>query len=146
MNLSIQSGELITALAQAQSEFPVLNQDKAGYNYSYLTLANILNELRPILGKNGVVFTQGSKLDVRDGMPFVVVDSLLMHKAEWMSTEIAYPLGDIPKGMTEIQWVGSIISYLRRYGALGILGIAGAEKEIEDIQSDIKAENIKLKG
>ena len=141
----IKSGELVTALAKAQSEFPVLEQDRAGYNFKYLTLPNILNELRPVLSKNGLVLTQGSRVDVKEDMPFVVVDTLIMHGEERLETEISYPLGDAPKGMTEIQWMGSIISYLRRYGALGILGIAGAEKEIEDIQSDIKTAETKLK-
>ena len=135
--MNIKNGEIITQLAQAQSEFPVLKQDKAGYNYTYLTLPNILNELRPILGKNGLVLTQSNEVQLQEGMPFVVVSTLVMHKNEYMETTLSYPLGDAPKGMSEIQYLGSIISYLRRYGALSILGIAGAEKEIEDIQTEM---------
>jgi hypothetical protein len=137
MKMNIKNGEIITQLAQAQSEFPVLKQDKAGYNYTYLTLPNILNELRPILGKNGLVLTQSNEVQLQEGMPFVVVSTLVMHKNEYMETTLSYPLGDAPKGMSEIQYLGSIISYLRRYGALSILGIAGAEKEIEDIQTEM---------
>ena len=137
MKMNIKNGEIITQLAQAQSEFPVLKQDKSGYNYTYLTLPNILNELRPILGKNGLVLTQSNEVQLQEGMPFVVVSTLVMHKNEYMETTLSYPLGDAPKGMSEIQYLGSIISYLRRYGALSILGIAGAEKEIEDIQTEM---------
>ncbi len=135
MKQVIKDGEIITAFAQAQAEFPDLIQDKAGYNYTYLTLANILNTLRPILGRNGVVFTQGSEIQVQDEIPFVVVESQIRYKTESISTTLSYPLGEAPKGMTEIQYLGSVSSYLRRYGALSILGIAGAEKEIEDIQA-----------
>jgi len=144
MRQVIRDGEIISSLAQAQAEFPELSQDKAGYNYTYLTLPNILNKLRPILGKHGLVFTQGSSVKVSDGMPFVWVETRVMHKNEYIESELSYPLGDTPKGMSEIQYLGSIISYLRRYGALGILGIAGAEKEIEDIQTEIKTGDMKL--
>ena len=142
MKQVIKTGEIIDAFAKAQSEFPILTQDKAGYNYEYLTLPNILNVLRPILGKNGIVFTQGSSIKVINEIPFVIVETRIMHKNEFIESELSYPLGDAPKGMSEIQYMGSIQSYLRRYGALGMLGIAGTEKEIEDIQS----EKIKLKG
>lgn len=131
----ISSGEIIEAIAKAQSEFPILTSDKDGYNYTYLTLANILNTIRPILGKHGIAFTQGCSIKIIDELPFVEVVTQLMFKTERIESSLSYPLGDVPKGMSEIQYMGSIQSYLRRYGALGLLGIAGAEKEIEDIQS-----------
>lgn len=141
MRQVIKSGELVAALAQAQLEFPVLEQNKNGYNYTYLTLDNILNQTRPILGKNGLVFTQSASIEIKDEMPMVKVESRIMHKDEYIESDLVYPLGDAPKGMSQIQYMGSIISYLRRYGAISILGIAGSEKEIEDIQT----EQIKLK-
>jgi len=134
----ISSGDIIDALSKAQSEFPVLTSNKDGYNYTYLTLDNILNTLRPILGKHGLAFIQGCSIKVLDDVPFVEVVSQIMFKTERIESTLSYPLGDTPKGMSEIQYMGSIQSYLRRYGALGLLGIAGAEKEIEDIQSEIK--------
>ena len=145
MKRNIVTGEFTESFAKAQSEFNKLIQDKSGYNYTYLTLPNILNELRPILGRNGLAFTQSSELEVIMENPFCVVTTVIMHKSEYIETTIKYPLGDAPKGMTEIQYMGSIFSYLRRYAALGILGIAGTEKEIEDIQMDVEKET-KLKG
>lgn len=139
----IESGEIVDAFAKAQSEFPVLTSDKDGYNYTYLTLPSILNSLRPILGKHGLVFTQGCSIRVIDDLPFVEVISQIMHKSERIESTLSYPLSETPKGMSEIQYMGSIQSYLRRYGALGLLGIAGAEKEIEDIQSDDKINKLK---
>lgn len=134
----ISSGDIIEALSKAQSEFPVLTSNKDGYNYTYLTLDNILNSLRPILAKHGLAFIQGCSTKVMDDVPFVEVVSQIMFKAERIESTLSYPLGETPKGMSEIQYMGSIQSYLRRYGALGLLGIAGAEKEIEDIQSETK--------
>jgi len=136
MRQVINSGEIITAFATAQAEFPTLSQDKSGYNYTYLTLPNILNNLRPILGKHGIVFTQGNVIVVHDGVPFVEVETRIMHKNEYLESTLSYPLGDAPKGMSDIQWMGSLVSYLRRYGALSMLGIAGAEKEVEDLQTE----------
>lgn len=141
MTYNIQTGEIITAFAEAQAEFPILEQNKSGYNYEYLTLDNILNTIRPIMGKHGLVIVQGNEIQIQDEMPFVVVQTTILHKAEKIYSVLSYPLGDAPKGMSEIQYLGSIISYLRRYGLLGMLCVAGAEKEIEDIQ----AEKIKLK-
>lgn len=134
----LSSGEIIEAIAKAQSEFPILTSDKDGYNYTYLTLANILNTIRPILGKHGLAFTQGCSIKIIDELPFVEVVTQIMFKTERIESSLSYPLGDTPKGMSEIQYMGSIQSYLRRYGALCLLGIAGAEKEIEDIQSETK--------
>jgi len=132
----LSTGKIIESLSKAQSEFPVLTSDKEGYNYSYLTLASILNTIRPILGKNGIAFVQGCSIKVIDEIPFVEVVTQLMCLDERIESTLSYPLGETPKGMSEIQYMGSIQSYLRRYGALGLLGIAGAEKEIEDIQSE----------
>ena len=132
----LSTGNIIDALSKAQSEFPVLTSDKEGYNYTYLTLANILNTIRPILGKNGLAFVQGCSIKVIDDVPFVEVVTQLMCKDERLESTLSYPLGETPKGMSEIQYMGSIQSYLRRYGALGVLGIAGAEKEIEEIETN----------
>jgi hypothetical protein len=141
MVYNIKTGAIIDAMAAAQAEFPVLEQNKSGYNYEYLTLDNILNSLRPILGKSGLALIQGHSIVVIEEEPFVLVDTALLHKDEKITSELKYPLGEAPKGMSEIQYVGSIISYLRRYAVLGMLGVAGSEKEIEDIQT----EKIKLK-
>lgn len=141
MTYNIHSGEIIDAFAKAQSEFPVLEQNKSGYNYEYLTLDNILNSIRPIMGKHGLAIVQGHEIEIKEDMPFVVVQTTILHKNEKIYSVLSYPLGDAPKGMSEIQYLGSIISYLRRYGLLGMLSVAGAEKEIEDIQT----EKIKLK-
>jgi hypothetical protein len=145
MRYYIKSGEIIEALSAAQADFPILEQNRDGYNYKYLTLDNILNVCRPILGKKGIAITQGAEIDLVDGMPFVKVETRLLYKDEAIENSMVYPLGDAPKGMSEVQYMGSLQSYLRRYSLLGILGIAGAEKEIEDIQAEIKLGDTKLK-
>jgi hypothetical protein len=132
----IKSGAIIDALSSAQVEFPTLTQDKSGYNYQYLTLPAILNHIRPILAKNGISVVQGSEIVLVDGIPFVQVETRLLYKDESLENVLNFPLGDAPKGMSEIQYMGSIFSYLKRYSLLGMLGIAGAEKEIEDIQTE----------
>ena len=141
MKYFIKSGAIIDALSKAQSEFPILEQDKSGYNYQYLTLPAILNHIRPILAQNGVSIVQGSEVVMIGDMPFVQVETRLLCKDESIENVLNFPLGDAPKGMSEIQYMGSILSYLRRYSLLGMLGVAGAEKEIEDIQQ----EQIKIK-
>lgn len=141
MTYNIKTGDIIEALSNAQSEFPKLTQNKSGYNYEYLTLDNMLDTIRPIMGKHGLAIIQGHTIEVVEDQPFVCVQTSLLCKDEKMYCDLKYPLGDAPKGMSEIQYLGSIISYLRRYGLLGMLGVAGSEKEIEDIQT----EQIKLK-
>jgi hypothetical protein len=123
---SQEIGELIAALALAQAEFGEIERSMTAhvkskstgvaYDYQYAPLDNVLQAVRPFLAKNGIAimqfpFTRSHSLTVR---------TLIAHKSgQWIYNELAAALiGADP------QSIGSAITYLRRYGAQSLLGVA----------------------
>ena len=134
MNQSRNTGKVSSALAQAQAEFGVITQNKAAYSFSYLDLAGILQHVLPILGKHNLSIVQSSNVEVNDGEPWAVVYTRLGCEDEWLETSISFPMMQPRKGMTEdLMLLGSTISYLKRYSLQSMLGISGADKQVEEI-------------
>ena len=140
MKQSQTVGNLMTALAKSQSEFPAFKDDAFGYEnrYSYLTLAGIVSQVLPIMGKNGIALTQEDRMIIKEGMPFVLVISRLYCSDEWIENVLMFPLGEAVRGSAEIMQCGSVASYLRRYSLLAMLGISGGDPEIESLNDQEK--------
>jgi len=136
MKRSNTVGNLMTALAKSQAEFPKFEKNKKAYNYEYLTLDGILSHILPILGKNGIAIIQEHRMEVKNEMPFVLIISELYCGDEWIRHTIMFPLGEPNKGSSEIMQCGSTGSYLRRYALLSMLGISGGDREIEEINDN----------
>jgi hypothetical protein len=145
MKKSNTVGNLMVALAKSQAEFPEFKKEKAEYNYNYLTLDNILTKVLPILGKNGIAVVQEHRMNVVDGVPFVLINTELFCGDEWIAHTVMFPLGEPNKGSTEIMQCGSVASYLRRYSLVAMLGIAGGDKDIEEINDELNGK-VKLIG
>jgi len=117
-----------TALAAAQSEFGKLTkQQKAStgkYSYSYADLAAVLETVRDVLSKHELALVQDVESSITEGGHVVVsVSSRLLHPEGVISTgELVAPV--IPDRMNVMQTMGSAITYMRRYQALGLLGLA----------------------
>jgi hypothetical protein len=118
-------GALAAALAKAQTDFPTVTRDKTvtvqtktggSYSFKYAPLDSILNAVRQPLAANGLVIVQ--LLD--DG---ALVTSLIHESGAILSGRI-----DLP-GTTDIQGLGSAITYLRRYAIQGMLGIAAEDDD-----------------
>ena len=118
-------GPLVAALAKAQTEFATVTRDKTvtvqtktggSYKFSYAPLDTILAAVRAPLSKHGLVLVQ--TLD--DG---ALVTSLLHESGASISGRMALP------GTTDIQGLGSAITYLRRYAIQAVLGIAAEEDD-----------------
>ena len=135
MKMSKTVGKLMLNLAKAQSEFPEFKDDSFGYEkrYSYLSLNGITKIVVPILGKNNVALVQEHRMNVTDGLPFVLINTRLFCEDEWIENTLSFPLGDPVKGTSEIMQCGSVASYLRRYSLLAMLGIAGGDPDIESL-------------
>ena len=112
--------EIAKALSQFQSECPVLQKGSQGYGYKYADLPSIVQTINPILKKCGLCFTQltGGTQDE------VSVTTILIHSksGEYFETTICSSVKANAGKMSEIQAVGSIITYLRRYSLSSILG------------------------
>ena len=142
MKTSNETGKVALALSKAQSEFGVFTTNREGYNYKYLDLAGILEKVYPVLGKHNLALIQGSALKVKDEMPYVVVTTRIQCEKEWIEDILEFPMIEPTKKTdTDIMMLGSTISYLRRYALQSMLGIAGTDKQVEDMQKEAIAEN-----
>jgi hypothetical protein len=119
---------LNAALAAAQGEFPSIPRDKTvtvetrtgrSYTFSYAPLDTILALVRPVLSKHGLAFTQ----------------QLEFNGHAQLRTELRHAEGGVigssfPLGSWETpQQLGSATTYIRRYAATAILGIAAEEDD-----------------
>lgn len=128
---------LFAALAQFQSQCPAIKKDsEAGtkFKYKYGSLPHVLDEIKTHMAAAGLGFTQ----------PIVTVDekefikTILFHVADDKTLESMIELPDFKfDQMNVMQSKGSIITYLRRYALMSILGIV-AEEDDNDAQGDGK--------
>jgi len=141
INQSRNTGLVSDALAKTQAEMGVFEVNSQAYSFSYLDLAGIFKIVLPIMGKHNLSLYQTMYVEVKDDIPWVYVTARLSCGAEWFDTTIGFPMMQARKGMTEeLMLLGSTSSYLKRYQVQSILGIAGSEKNIEQIVDEGKEE------
>lgn len=143
MRTSESIDQLATALAAAQGEFtnPERNRDvkvtmKAGgsYTFAYATFDAIIEMVRPPLAKHGLMITQPCSLVEH----CAIVTTRLAHKSgQWIEDDISWGIleNDGP------QQLGSILTYLKRYSLVGMLGIASEEDDDGNAASGNQAES-----
>lgn len=107
---------LAAALAKAQGEFKAVARDKevstGSYKFRYAELGTILESVRPVLSKHGIAVIQ--PLD--EG----AIITELRHEAGGVISA-RFPFPSMP---ANVQQLGSLITYLRRYCLVSLLGIA----------------------
>lgn len=118
MNTEHATPELFTAMALAQGEIENADKNAANPHFKskYADLAEVLNTIRPTFAKHGLSLTQSTEFD---GAKVSVV-TLLAHKSGGYLTATA---SCVP-AKTDAQGVGSATTYLRRYSAAAVAGIA----------------------
>lgn len=122
--------KLAEALAVAQAQFPELKASQTAdadkYKYNYADLASVLAAVRPSLSAQGIAILQGVSMQrPQGGGATVAVESRLLHKSgEWIATTLKLPTAE-----TAPQKVGSLVSYLRRYGLLAITAVAAEDDD-----------------
>ncbi len=116
--------ELHAALAKAQGEFPAITKDKTAkagsYSYDYADLATILNAVRPVLSANGLAIVQPLE---NNGTP--AIRTMLLHK-DGAVLAASFPIPELPASP---QALGSLLTYLRRYALVSMLGLAAEEDD-----------------
>lgn len=123
---------LVAALARAQAEFPTIQKTKTGevrgttrqgaaysYTYSYADLADVLSAARPVLAREGIALLQRLTTGA-DGKVRLVTE--LRRGDEVLDSEV-----ELGKSTAEPQQFGGALTYLRRYCASTMLGIAPEE-------------------
>lgn len=117
--------ELAAALAKAQGELKAaqMNTTNKFLGNKYADLGEVIKTAAPVLSKYSLSVSQ----PVEDNGERVSVTTLLMHSSgEWMEATISMPVGE-EKGKSRAQVIGSIITYLRRYGYASMVGVYADE-------------------
>lgn len=112
------------ALAKFQQEVPAISKESSAgagkFRYKYGSLPHIIEQIKPHLKSAGLCFAQ--PIVCREGIEYI--DTLLIHakSGNTLSSEIELPKVSF-QGMNEVQSKGAIITYLRRYSLMSILGL-----------------------
>jgi len=110
---------LYSALAAAQAEMGRALKDTANPHFKskYADLASVCDACMPALSKHGIAVLQPS-FDDETGR---YVKTILVHGDSGESVECRVPL---IVAKTDMQGYGSAVTYARRYGLMGMAGIA----------------------
>lgn len=143
MKFSESIKNIAEALCKVQSE--IKNPIKTAVNKGvqgapkYATLEDTLDDIRPILSKHGMSFTQSvESIDMKVGVKTVLFHSSGEYiEGDTVFCEVEIPISrDGKKILTIGQATGVNITYLRRYSlnaALGITGDADTDGSMQDL-------------
>lgn len=119
MEKSESIAELAVAFAKFQGEIGSVEKDGKNpfFKSKYATLENIINTVKPVLGKHGLSYAQ---FPSGEGLTTV-----LMHTSgQWIAQDAKITIKEqTPQGQ------GSAITYMRRYALSAALGIATEEDD-----------------
>ena len=127
--------ELFEALARAQANFEQVKKSgkaniptKSGGNYSYnfAKLSDVLAATVPALNNEGIYFSQHPQYSLNGSGAMVTIVSTLSHKSGASISHESIPLF---YNMNDAKQAGSVMTYLRRYGACQLLGIEGDDDD-----------------
>ena len=119
MRQSESVGKLAEALSKAQGAFKHVDKDGKSHHGKYATLAAVLEVIREPLATNGLAYIQAPSVENGN----VTVTTRLMFADEWLETDISAP------AQSNIQQLGSSISYLRRYSLMSLLSLAADDDD-----------------
>ena len=109
--------EIAKALVAFQSECPKVprNGRNPHFNSNFATLEDIENAVRPILAKHGLAVVQ---FPVGDDTTAGCITTIIHESGETMAQEFRVPIGK-----SDAQKACAAVSYARRFGLSGALGI-----------------------
>ena len=120
------TSEVANALAifNLEMENIAKNAKNPFFKSSYLDLSAIANTVRPLLAKHGLSVIQ-YPIDDENGR--ISVNTVLLHKS---GQKIEFPgIWVKPSKIGDVQVLGSIITYLKRYYIAALLFVAGCEED-----------------
>lgn len=118
--------KLFKAIAGFQQEAPVLLRDTDGYGYKYVTFDHIVAQIKPLLKKYNLGFSQ-----IVEGRGLTTI---IFHTESGESIEGTAEIPDIDlKSLNKYQSFGAGITYYRRYALTSMLGLLSDK----DIDADI---------
>ncbi len=125
-----QKAEMFSDLAKYYAEVgnPENTTMNAYFKAKYAPLGEVLNTVRPVLGKYGLAITQAIGTGVNES-PYegkCVVSSVLTHKS---GAYIVFPAVAAAPTKGDVQGIGATLTYLRRFAVNAVAGVAG---EVDD--------------
>lgn len=138
---SVELKELFTALSKAQAEMQTagLTQKNPYFKSKYADLAEIVRASRPSLTKNGLSVIQ-QILPNDDGQN--IMHTILCHSSgQWVESRMR-----IVPPKTDIQTLGSYITYLRRYSYAALVGMVACDEDDDGEIAMIEERTIPQKG
>ena len=130
--------QIAPALAKAQGEIGNVFQSAQGHNYTYAPLEDVLNVIRPLYAKNDLSLLQvpWTPPDSRDQMG---VMTMILHKSgQFLRSRFSIRL-EMQRGMNLNQSCGALLTYMRRYTAMGLNMVAPAGEDTDGISKQEKA-------
>lgn len=127
--------ELFEALARAQANFGqvkksgkanIPTKSGANYTYNFAKLSDVLGATIPALNNEGIYFSQHPNYSLSSNGAMVTIVSTLSHKSGASISHESIPLF---YNMNDAKQAGSVMTYLRRYGACQLLGIEGDDDD-----------------
>jgi len=132
------------AFSEAQSEINNVLAEKDGHKYKYAELHQVLAAVRAPFAKNGLAVMQlPSSETTENGIIRTSLITMITHESgEWIRSSMNIDYNS-KAGMSEIQVLGSHITYARRYMLSAIAGISQVDDE-SDLSPTAQAENSKI--
>lgn len=123
--MSENTVEIFTALARAQAKMENVTSNQQGYGYKYAELSQYLNIARDVLAANGLSFCS---FFWRDHLNESVIVTMLTHTSgQWIKS--VFPIEpeegnpNDKRKLSQMQAIGSIFTYVRRYVFRGMLNM-----------------------
>lgn len=119
--------QLYTALAKAQGEYKPItyNRDNPFFKSQYADLDTIINSVRAALAKNGLALMQ--QIRIKDDGGTILHTKITHSSGQWEESR-----NRIVPPKNDVQSYGSILTYLKRYAAMSLLGITVAHDLSDD--------------
>lgn len=126
---------IVPALVASLGDMPAIAKtstaDAGRYTYNYAGIGAVFDVVRPRLKEHGLAITQ---VAVNHDDAVAVTTTIMHSSGEWL-TFASLQMTGAPAG---VQALGSVITYLRRYSILSILGVATEDDDGAAAQQEIR--------
>ena len=117
------------ALVAAQKELKAVGKDSVNPHFKnkYASLDNIIDAVRPVLGKHGLAVIQSAVAPetIEGRLTGFAVETMLVHESgEWIANAAI-----VPVAKADPQGAGGALTYGRRYGLSALLSLSSDEDD-----------------
>lgn len=115
----------LSALSEFQSKCPVIKNLKAGHNYKYAPIGDIVAQVKDLLATCGLSY----RFEQNQSGSEITVTCVTTHKDGHSESLSMSATPDKSGSKNDVQAIGSTITYLRRYSFTGAFGIVTADED-----------------